>query len=150
MDDATRTILLTEPLPADVFPTGAQDRTEPGRHTRLRRWDQSGQVLRPDGTVFHDLDAPGSTGLIPVPGPGVQLFLEHGIIVTFGLEGRAGGFRAGDHWAFAARTADASVETLDAAPPRGHHHHYARLAIVSFPEGETDCRVLWPPEAGAR
>ena len=36
---------------------------------------------------------------------------------------------AGDYWVFAARTADASVELLDRAPPRGIHHHYARLGI---------------------
>ena len=148
VDDATRTIRLTEPLPADVFPTGAQDRTEPERHTRIRRWDQSGRILRPDGSVFHDLDATASSGVIPVPPSGTQVFLEYGIVVSFDLAGAGGTFHAGDHWAFAARTADASVEVLTTAPPRGPHHHFARLAIVSFPEGESDCRVLWPPEGG--
>ncbi|MDH4235079.1 MAG: right-handed parallel beta-helix repeat-containing protein, partial [Gallionella sp.] len=32
--------------------------------------------------------------------------------------------------------------------PRGIHRHYARLSIVTFPDGETDCRVKWPPECG--
>ncbi len=48
--------------------------------------------------------------------------------VSFASTG-AKGFRAGDYWVFAARTADASVELLDRAPPRGIHHHYARLGI---------------------
>ena len=71
--------------------------------------------------------------------------LEHGVVVTFGLDGE-GAFRTGDHWVFAARTADASVEELEAAPPRGIHAHYAKLALVTFPDAETDCRTLWPPQ----
>src|SRR5439155_6013192 len=43
------------------------------------------------------------------------------------------------------RTADASVDLLDRAPPAGIHHHFARLAVVTFPDGVTDCRTLWPP-----
>jgi len=146
VDDATRSIVLSSPLPAGVFPTGAQDATEPARHTRIRRWDQSGRVLRADGTLFHDLDAASATGEIPVPPAGVQVTIEDGIVVSFALDG-AGGFRAGDHWAIAARAADASIERLDRAPPRGIHHHYARLAVVEFPGSETDCRVFWPPAA---
>jgi hypothetical protein len=148
VDDPTRTIVLDSPLPAGLFPTGAQDRTDPSRHTRIRRWDQSGRVLRANGSLFIDLDAAGSTGLIPVPPDGTSLFLENGILVSFSLSG-SGGFRAGDHWTFAARAADASVELLDNAPPRGVHHHYARLAIVTFPDSETSCRVFWPPEVTA-
>ena len=48
--------------------------------------------------------------------------------------GGSGRFRAGDHWIFAARTADTSIEQLDAAPPLGVHHHYARLGVVTFPD----------------
>ncbi|MGZ8388743.1 MAG: right-handed parallel beta-helix repeat-containing protein, partial [Rhodoplanes sp.] len=59
---------------------------------------------------------------------------------------RPAGFRAGDYWVFAARTADASVERLDRAPPRGIHHHYARLGIWDVAAGTvTDCRNPWPP-----
>lgn len=47
---------------------------------------------------------------------------------------------------FAARASDGSIEELDQAPPRGIHHHYARLAIVAIPDAETDCRIFWPPE----
>ncbi|MGZ8323247.1 MAG: hypothetical protein ACXWVC_09200 [Rhodoplanes sp.] len=59
---------------------------------------------------------------------------------------RPAGFRAGDYWVFAARTVDASVERLDRAPPRGIHHHYARLGIWDVAAGTvTDCRNPWPP-----
>ena len=33
------------------------------------------------------------------------------------------------------------VEKLDKAAPRGIHHHYARLSIVTFPSSATDCRT---------
>lgn len=56
--------------------------------------------------------------------------------------------RAMDYWTFAARTADASVTELDAAPPEGIHHHYCRLAVVTFPDTVLDCRVFWPPQFG--
>ncbi|MDN0075080.1 DUF6519 domain-containing protein [Crenobacter sp. SG2303] len=153
VDDATRTIVLDTALPLGAFPTGAQDETNPARHTRIRRWDQSGQVLRADGTVFCDLDAAGSTGLIPVPPMGTTLCLEDGIQVQFDLVGdpddSGGSFHVGDRWSFAARTADAWIEPLDHAPPLGTHHHYARLAVVNSPESVSDCRVFWPPEPTA-
>ena len=148
VSDATRTIVLAKPLPAGAFPTDAQDQTNPARHTRIRRWNQRGKVFRDDGTTqFADLDA--TNGVIPVPPPGTSLLLEDGIVVRFDLAGASTTFHAGDRWSFAARTADASVEILDHAPPLGTHHHYARLAVVTFPDTETDCRVLWPPAAGA-
>lgn len=146
VEDATRTIVLGQPLPAGLFPTDAQEQTDPLRNTRLRRWDQGGRVLREDGSLYADLDDAGATGLISMPPAGVRLFLEQGILVRFDLAPDSGGFHTADYWSFAARTADASIEILDEAPPRGIHHHYARLAIVTFPETESDCRVLWPPE----
>ncbi len=145
VDSATRSILLDDPLPAGLFPVDAQGRTTAERHTRIRRWDQSGLVRRADGTTFHDLNASASSDGIPIPAAGVQLALENGILVAFALA--AGGeFKVGDNWVFAARVADGSIEQLTDAPPRGIHHHYARLAVVTFPDSETDCRVLWPPE----
>ena len=48
----------------------------------------------------------------------------------------------------AARVADGSIDLLDAAPPRGIHHHYARLAMVTLPNVQEDCRIHWPPAAG--
>ncbi|MCL4798489.1 MAG: hypothetical protein KJ025_02820 [Burkholderiales bacterium] len=147
VDDATRTILLETPLPAGAFPVDAQFRTAPARNTRVVRWDQRGRVLDAGGGLLVDLDAPGANGTIPVPSSATSVLLEHGVVVTFHLEPATGDFRTGDYWIFAARAADASVEILDRAPPRGVHAHYAKLALVAFPEDETDCRTLWPPEA---
>lgn len=147
--DATRTLILDAPLTAGLFPVNGQNQTDPGRHTRLKRWDQSGLVRDQDGNTFLDLDAPGSTGLIPVPPAGTSLILEDGVQVTFTTaEPADGNFRSGDYWTFAARTADASVEILDAAPPRGVHHHFCRLALVTFPDVVVDCRTFWPPTFG--
>jgi hypothetical protein len=146
VDDAARTITFNGPLPADLQPANAQDAA--ARHLRARRWDQSGVVKSGAGATLTNLDDPGSNGLITVPsGAATQVVLEHGVVVSFSVAGAGGRLRAGDHWVFAARTADASVEILDAAPPLGVHHHYARLGIVTFPESETDCRRLWPPIA---
>ena len=147
VDDTARTLSFDVALPAGAFPTDAQQATQAARNTRVRRWDQSGQVRRENGTVATNLDNAGSTGAIPIPGGTTRLFLEHGILVDFSLDPAGGEFKTGDHWVFAARSVDASVEILNNAPPLGIHHHYARLAIVNFPDGETDCRTLWPPIA---
>lgn len=145
VDDATRTIVLTVPLPAGMFPVDGQGRTLPTRNTRVRRWDQARRVLEAGGGLHVDLDAAGSVGVIPVVTGATSVLLEHGIVVTFDLEGAGGVFRTGDHWLFAARTADASVEILDGAPPRGLHAHYAKLATVTLPDDETDLRECPPP-----
>jgi hypothetical protein len=145
VDAATRSIILETDLPAGLFPVDGQGRTDPDRHTRVRRWDQSGTVRRASGTVYHNLNASSVSDGIPVPAAGTKLALENGILIDFSLI--AGGeFKSGDHWIFAARTSDGSIEPLVQAPPRGIHHHYARLAIVTLPDEETDCRVFWPPE----
>jgi Family of unknown function (DUF6519) len=151
--DATRRIQFTPALPTAMLPGSFPDSVFPRvRHLRVRRWDQKGQVFRsdPDGmpVQVQDLDATGSTGLIAVPAAGVTLLLENGATVSFASMGTAG-FRAGDYWVFAARTADASVEILDGAPPRGIHHHYARLGLLDVAAGTvTDCRNSWPPRGG--
>jgi hypothetical protein len=147
VDDATQRITLGAALPADLIPSGAGDDTLARRHTRVRRWDQKGEVRAADGTLIVDLDA-GTAGVIPVPAAGVWVALEKGVQVAFHREPAAGTFHVADYWSFAARTADASVEELDQAPPGGIHHHYARLAIVTFPDVVNDCRVLWPPDFG--
>lgn len=148
VDAATRSIFLDDALPAGLFPVDAQNRTDAARHTRIRRWDQTGQVRRADGSAFHDLDASASSDGIPIPAAATQLALENGILVHFGLAAGGGEFKTGDYWVVAARAVDGSIELLDHAPPRGIHHHYARLAVVTLPDTETDCRVLWPPEFG--
>ncbi len=146
IDKASRTIVLTDALPsaAQAFPVDAQLRTLPDRNTRIRRWDQAGKVLNSGGGTVTDLDAANATGAILVPASNVSVLLEHGIVVRFSTEGQ-GRFRTGDFWLFAARTADASVEVLAAAPPLGVHAHYAPLAIIG--PNPSDCRTIVPPLA---
>jgi hypothetical protein len=146
VDDAARTITFDDPLDADLQPADADEATS--RHLRVRRWDQGGTIRTAAGASIADLDAVGATGLITVPATATtQVVLEHGIVVSFDLASEGGRLRTGDHWIVAARTADTSVEELDHAPPLGVHHHYARLATVTFPTSQTDCRRLWPPVA---
>jgi hypothetical protein len=147
VDDATQIITLTSALPAGKFPTDGQGNTDPKRHTRITRLDQKGKITDTNNNVLVDLDAPGSKGLIPVPPHGTSIILEDGVQITFDTPAN-GIYRIGDFWYFAARTADASVEKLVEAPPRGIHHHYCRLAILTFPNPPTDCRHLWPPPFG--
>ncbi|CAG9931856.1 DUF6519 domain-containing protein [Candidatus Nitrotoga arctica] len=147
VDDAKQTISFSPALPANLIPGGGLD-TLDSRHTRVRRWDQKGTVRDANNNVIVNLDAAGSTGLIPVPAAGVWVVLENGIQIQFSLDPSGNGFRCGDYWVSAARTNDTSVETYTQAPPRGIHRHYARLAIVTFPDDETDCRVKWPLECG--
>lgn len=153
VQDATRRIQFTPALPAAMLPGTFPNSAFPAaRNLRVRRWEQAGRIFRtdPSGTPVEvqDLDAAGSTGLIEVPAAGVTLLLEDGVTVAFDTTGPEG-FHSGDYWVFAARTADASVELLDRAPPRGIHHHYARLGIWDVSAGTiTDCRHPWPPKGG--
>jgi hypothetical protein len=78
----------------------------------------------------------------------VTLALESGIVVSFDLFVAGGLFKSGDWWAFAARTADASVEPLDHAPPRGIHHHYAKLGVYTPGQPLVNCTQFWPPAFG--
>jgi hypothetical protein len=154
VDDDARTLAFTGTL-GDLLPPDPDDLAElAARNLRVRRWDQKGRVLRVttggggSGTApAFDLDGPSSTGAIPVPATGT-LLLENGITVSFEGSGGAG-LRTGDHWVFAARTLDASLERLDAAPPRGIHHHRARLGFWDIGAGTvSDCRHPWPPQGG--
>jgi hypothetical protein len=142
--EATKHIQFTGALPAAMIAANFA-----ARHLRVRRWDQKGSVSRtgPNGTTVQaqDLDAAGSTGVIAIPAAATTFLLEAGVTVSFASTG-AKGFRAGDYWVFAARTADASVEVLDRAPPRGIHHRYARLGLWDVAANSvTDCRHPWPP-----
>jgi len=135
-------LVFTTALDADLR-LGAGDAAE--RHLRVRRWDQNGEVKTSTGTVVADLNDATSGGVIAVPvNAATRIVLESGITVS--LDAGGGEFRVGDHWIFVARVADSSVQELVDAPPHGPHHHYARLAIVTFPDTESDCRTLWPPE----
>jgi len=149
VNEAARRVTFAPALPPEMIPATFPNADFPrDRNLRVRRWDQKHEVLRvgPGGTtpVFQDLDA-GTTGVINAPTAGTTLLLENGITVSFASTGSKG-FRAGDYWVFAARTADASVEMLENEPPRGIHHHYERLAIWDVGAGTvTDCRHPWPP-----
>lgn len=148
VDQATNSITLQSPV-SSAFPTDGNNQTDPQRHTRICRWDQKGKTYLSDGaTLWADLDAPGSTGAIPVPPKGTTLILEDGVTVKFDLDPAGGSFMPGDYWAFAARAANGWVEPLEQAPPLGIHHHYARLAVLTLPSATTDCRTLWPPSTG--
>src|SRR5262245_4865862 len=154
VNEATRRIQFAPALPAAMLPAAFPDSTFPNaRNMRVRRWDQRGLIFRtdPSGTPVQvqDLDAAGSTGVIAVPASTTTLLLENGVTVSFASTG-ARGFKTGDYWVFAARTASASVELLERAPPRGVHHHFARLGIWDVGVGTVaDCRHHWPPATGA-
>ena len=113
-------------LSAGDFPVNGQNLTDAERHTRIKRWDQES----------------GGPAVIDVPAAGTPLILEDGVEITFTTVPDGGAFRSGDYWIFVARTADASVEELEAAPPRGVHHHYCRLAVVTLPDVVLDCRTF--------
>jgi hypothetical protein len=141
VDDVAQTIQLAAALPAGQF----DGVTPQSRHTRVVRWDQKGIVRDAANNPVADVDASG--GVIPVPASG-NLVLEDGVEVSFTFDPAGAPLRTGDFWGFAARTVDASVELLDHAPPRGIHHHFCRLAMITFPSTVTDCRVFWPPSFG--
>lgn len=149
----TRRLSFAPALPAAMLPGGFPNSEFPdARNLRVRRWDQGRGIFRtgPNGTTVQvqNLDDAGSPGVITVPGSGTTLLLENGVTVNFASTGQRG-FKPGDYWVFAARTTDASVELLDRAPPRGIHHHFARLGIWDVAAGTvTDCRHDWPPKGG--
>lgn len=151
-DEAAHRITFTPALPAEMIPGAFPNSGFPSeRNLRVRRWDQKHKVLQTESggttSLFQDLDA-GTSGVINVPAKGTTLLLENGITLSFDCTG-AKGFKAGDHWEFAARTADASVEKLNRAPPRGIHHHYARLGMWDVAaKAVSDCRHPWPPQTG--
>ncbi len=150
VDFSAKTITLVDMLqtPAN-FPVDGSNQTTPSRHTRITRWDQSGQIYQTtstpgQNTLWIDLGATGATGDIPVPAPGTTLILENGISVTFGPNATTQ-FNIGDFWNFSARASTGLIDPLTNAYPRGIHHHYASLSIVSFsPNSFPDCRTKWP------
>lgn len=152
IDFAGKTITLDSPVDATKFPVSGGTtpyQTDPARHTRIRRWDQSGKVYQSDGTtVVVDLGAAGSSGEIPVTAAGIAVILENGVTVSFDVSTAGGSFNSGDYWTFAART-DGSLDQLSAAAPRGIHHHYTPLSVVDFATGQaSDCRT--PPSSGGQ
>ena len=148
VEESEQSITFAPPLPDDMIPSGDVNTgdTVEARHFRVRRWDQNSEIRDASGNLLQDIGPAGTSGLIEVPPAGTHIVLENGVTVALALDPGDGRFRSGDHWVFAARTNDASVEPLSDAPPHGVQHHYARLAIVTFPDDETDCRTHWPPE----
>lgn len=146
VEPETNELRFDDPLSDDLVPpSGNTDDTPATRHSRVIKWDQSGKVLLSDGSVWTDLDDATSDGLIPVPADGRAIILEAGITVTFTSVDRMRPFRMLDYWSFAARTVPPWIDPIVEAPPRGIHHHYARLAVVTFPSTVIDCRTFWPP-----
>jgi hypothetical protein len=131
IDEATHELFLELPLPdVTVFDPGDES-----RHTRVRRWDQKEEVLDSDGTI-------------PIT-VGKEIMIEDGISISFSLPTEIDHFHQGDYWVFAARTADGTIEELKEAPPRGIHHHYCKLALVTWGRNiremlVVDCREHWP------
>jgi hypothetical protein len=132
LDETQGQIVLDRALPspgARAFGANAGELAE--RHTRVQRWDQT--------LATNAIDADGL--IATAAGP---IDLEDGVQVAFSADPAGGSFRTGDYWVFAARTADASVEILTEAPPRGIEHHYVQLAAITGLGGEepdvTNCR----------
>ncbi|MBA3339001.1 MAG: right-handed parallel beta-helix repeat-containing protein [Geodermatophilaceae bacterium] len=146
VDDAANTITLEDPLPASALVlVGASPDADQTVRPVLRRWDQAGEIRDETGAVVVDLDAPGATGLIPMPTDGTFVSLEDGVEAAMTLAAGAGAPKVNDNWSFIARYADSSVEELAEAPPQDYHHHNCRLAMVSAAGGvftavEEDCR----------
>jgi hypothetical protein len=128
------------PLPADI---------QLKRHAKLRRWEGVVVVSR------------------PAENEGYRT-LENHVEIRFDTDGD--GYRTGDYWLIAARTATADATSgdiewpreLDAngrpqkdkplpQPPAGITHHYCRLGIITVladrpldANAVQDCRCLWP------
>jgi len=119
VDEAQSQLVLDRALPSPggrAFGAGAAEIGQ--RHTRVQRWDQTAATNAVDG------DGLIATGAGPIA-------LEEGIRIRFSTAPAGGAFRTGDYWVFWARTADASVEELADAPPRGIVHRYLQLAAVT-------------------
>lgn len=136
-NEAALTLTLDRTLPTSTGRAFGASATEiKARHTRVRKWDQQS----PGNSL-------GTDGLMTASG--ANLHLEDGVFVQLGLNPATGEFKVGDYWVFATRTADASVEPLTGAPPRGIEHHYCPLATLQWVGTPAvldlhDCRTLWP------
>lgn len=121
VDDMTQTVTLSAAVPGEFGTLGAD------RRSRLRQWDHT-----------------TAASTIPVSSTTGGLTLADGVQITFSEAVTDGPFRSGDYWTFAVRSADASLQELDSAAPRGPVHFYGRLAVIG---GVTtrDCRTTWPP-----
>lgn len=127
IDESRRIVVLDRAVPTAGRAFGATAAAVVARNTRLQRWDESAPLNVIDG------DGLMTTAAGPID-------LEDGVQVSFSVAAPGGAFNVGDYWIFAARTADAGVELLTAAPPRGIHHHYLQLAAIPAGGPPADCR----------
>ncbi|SHF99847.1 copper-binding protein (NosD) [Kaistia soli DSM 19436] len=134
IDEAQRIVTLDRAVPTAGRPFGPTAADITSRNTRLQRWDEQAPA--------NVLDADGL--MTTAAGP---LDLEDGVQVSFSVSPAGGSFHVGDYWVFAARTADASVEVLAQAPPRGIRHQYLQLAAIPAGATPSDCRPP-PPSSG--
>ena len=116
IDVLPNAVTLDAPLTAGVFLTDQNGVPDATRHMRLLRWQ----------------------GSEPIESPGNWIDLENGIFVSFDGDSD---FRTGDYWLIPARSGSQSFEPLDRAPPRGIHHHFAKLALFTPPGGLRDLRI---------
>lgn len=117
IDAVSGAVTLDAPLNPGLFPVDQSP--DVTRHTRVRRWQDTGVIQ----------------------GPSNWIDLENGIAVHFDNDPADGCFRTGDYWVVPARAANRSIEPLDRAPPRGIHHHFAKLALFTPPRHLRDLRV---------
>jgi hypothetical protein len=116
--------LVTAVDPQDRLVTVLADVALPPKASvpKLRRWDSEALPAR--------VDQP--------------LDLEDGVLVEFSHvwpEATPGSeLRTGDYWAFWARSRTGTVQTLEPeqCPPLGPEHHYAKLALVTWPQAGAD------------
>jgi Family of unknown function (DUF6519) len=120
-DSARRMMTLDAPLSAGLFPTDGNGVPDTRRHMCVQRWQGSGAIQG-----------------------GNWIELGDGVAVKFDADPADGCFKTGDYWLIAARSADRSIAPLDRAPPRGIHHHYAKLALFTPPRGLRDLRPRSP------
>jgi hypothetical protein len=148
VDPTTNEIYLVTPPIKDARFTGSS--LAAAVNLRIVRWDQPDTVYSADSTGKQTATTYAQTsGDIQTPSDGTtMLVLENGVVATFNVAG-GGNFLAGDYWTFAART-DGTLDppTLTKAPPRGIHHHYTKLSVVTFDGGgnvtnSPDCRTQW-------
>ena len=118
-----------------------------GRNPRMRLWNND-----------------ETDGLLVPTDPTAWLELEDGVQVRCSEDQLTTGvdiFRTGDYWLIPARVETANVEwPVDSASeplslsPQGVEHHYCRLAVLRWIEGDTendagweidDCRQIFPP-----
>jgi hypothetical protein len=154
VEPATNQIYLTAPINTASYPGNQFGiTTTPAANMRIRRWDQSSTVYSTDTTGKQTAyPMTNFAGDIPVPASSTTLVLEDGITVTFSFANGGDTFNSGDFWTFAARTFDGSLDPQYPfpQPPRGIHHHYTKLSVITFNTSGTsisnpDCRKPWPP-----